>query len=99
MEEILLSAKQFHAGISSFKESGSVEKHIITWTTSDEDDECIRLLCKCSPKKTNFEWSLQLGIPKTITKMSWTRGQGCKLTKVKFCMKSKKQIGTQELNL
>jgi hypothetical protein len=35
MEEILLSAKQFHAGISNFKESKCVEKHIITWTTMD----------------------------------------------------------------
>jgi len=38
--------------------------------TSEEDGECIRLLCECSPKKTNTQQSLQLGIPKMISQMS-----------------------------
>jgi len=72
MEEIFLSAKQLHAGISIY---GKVEvwKSALSpgglWT-SEEDGECIRLLCECSPKKTNTQQNLQLGIPKMISQMS-----------------------------
>lgn len=69
---------------SSCQQSNSMLVLAVIWTvevwksalspgglwTSEEDGECIRLLCECSPKKTNTQWSLQLGIPKMISQMS-----------------------------
>jgi hypothetical protein len=67
-EENLQVSNQFIIGILSLKETGSMLKQKlqgIPWS-SEENDECVWVLCVQSPKKSITHCILHLGIPKTM---------------------------------